>query len=658
MLLLFCGVTNASTLVDALFGQKPNIDIRLSPDGNAYLISSVSVAQSRVDVYDSASQSVKYTVDLASVFDENTLLRDIKWLDNQYIATVLIDKEEVESTLLERNSQTRLVIIDVNASADSPIIYEVSTPGRLIEAAPQQAGIFYFSRTSRKSKVYKIEVEKLLKVGQKRSKLTRVDGGQFVAKNVVVEIDGFAIRWFFESSGRPEAVVYFAGDGDMQLALLQQEEQSATYAIEVLKTWDESAVNFEQNAQEDTQEADKQLLLLPIAKVADERTFYAIDFHADDALNLFKVDYETDQYETVYSSDGVPIKDLIFSADKEAIGVVVVEEGMYKERYFDRQPLRNVSQRLEFVRDQSVNAQTSLVYREAHNEPGSFWLEQQQAQPVEVLRHYSKVPEPFSSRQIVDKLLVNGAQIPYILTLPEGATDNSPAPLILMPHGGPFDVFDTPYFDPITQFFAANGYAVLRVNFQGSGGYGLAHRDAGKKQWGKNMLLEIFAATQKVQALAYINAKNTCVVGMSYGGYASLMLALKHPDLFACAVSIAGVTDVNLFLKGAYINTSQQRWLKEYVGDPYDDYDELYAISPLYQIEQLRVPLLLIHGAKDERVSVEHAFRLKLIMEQTDVAFEWELFEEADHHFAEDDQRVRLFQRVLSYVNEQLAGSQ
>jgi dipeptidyl aminopeptidase/acylaminoacyl peptidase len=638
-------------LLDTLFAQRPTTDIRLSPGGDLYVKTSVSTQTSSLSVFNTRTLVENNVIDLAELFDENTILRDIVWLDNRHVAAVLIDKEAVQNTLLERNSQTRLIIIDVTAAKSTPLVYEVTTPGSLIEAAPSQNGTFYFARNGRKSKV---QINKLLTINQKRSKLTRVDGGQFIAKNVVVQTDGFAIRWFFEASGEPVAVVFFNEEKRLQLAVFEKVDDTSALALKPIKTWDEDELESDEVRKKAGKKSERAPLFLPIAKSSKSNAFYATNYHEEQALSLYLVDYESDTSEQIYNSPGLPIKDIIFSKDNEAMAVVVIEQGLYTTQYFDGQPVTSDADMLNVVADESVLGDVKLFYREAHNQGGQYWLQIEDGPPVLIHKQFEKLPQKLLSRQIIDTVRVDNMPIPYLLTLPRGASSSKPVPLIIMPHGGPFNVFDTPYFDPMTQFFAANNFAVLRVNFRGSGGYGLAHRDAGKKQWGTKMIDDLSAALKKVHERVDIDAEKTCSVGMSYGGYASLMLNLQSPTLFKCAVSVAAVTDMNLFLKQPYIFYTQQQWLSEYVGDAQIDQEALFAISPLYQMQHFKTPLLLIHGAKDKRVMAEHSFRVKLVLEQANVPFEWILYENADHHFAEKGQTKQLFASILYFVNEHL----
>lgn len=657
---------HAEELAHILFGDRESTNIRLSPDGSHYAIAKKSDSVTELSLYNSYTQEIENTIDIAEVFDKDTLLRGMQWIDNQYIATILIDKSDLETALLERNMRTRLIIVDVKSPAEQPIIYQVSTTGYLVEPAPQEAGVFYFSRNSRTSKVYRIEVPKLLKVGEKRTKLTRVDGGQFVAKNVIASADGYVMEWFFNSAAKPSAVLLYNKDMGMDLAVYQykNEEENKTEAENAeestendeltpvtIKTWPASFFTTERDKSSDTPN------LLPMAKAKDENSFYAMDINEEQAISLYLADFKTGEHKQIYTSPGLPIKDLIYGSDEQAIGVIVVDEGLYTEQYFDANIVGDVSKnkqsKLSIVSSENDDGSVRLLYKESHNEAGQYFIAIDSNAPVPVLSRYPSLASPLLSKQVIATVKVDDFDIPYILTLPEGA-ENSSAPLVLLPHGGPINIYDTPYFDSSAQFFAANGYAVLRVNFRGSGGYGIDFRDAGKKQWGDKMLVDLNAALQQVLMRDDIDAARTCTVGMSYGGYASAALVLKHPDLFVCAASVSGVLDMNLFLKNPNISKAQQKWLAEHVGDPVADYAQLIEISPLYRLHELTRPLLLIHGVEDRIVNVEQAYRAKLVLEKAQIPFEFSVFEDADHNFSKDDQSERMFLELLAFLDKHL----
>jgi dipeptidyl aminopeptidase/acylaminoacyl peptidase len=141
-------------------------------------------------------------------------------------------------------------------------------------------------------------------------------------------------------------------------------------------------------------------------------------------------------------------------------------------------------------------------------------------------------PFPYKAR--------DGLDIPSYLTLPPGKTPKM-LPVVILPHGGP-RARDEMAFDWQAQFLANRGYAVMQPNFRGSSGYGRRFEEAGYGQWGLKMQDDITDGVRKLIADGIADPKRICIVGGSYGGYAALAGAAFTPDLYACAVSWAGIS--------------------------------------------------------------------------------------------------------------------
>ena len=129
--------------------------------------------------------------------------------------------------------------------------------------------------------------------------------------------------------------------------------------------------------------------------------------------------------------------------------------------------------------------------------------------------------------------------------IPNGS-DGKKLPLIVYPHGGPYAVRDIDGFNPDSQFFASRGYAVLQMNFRGSGGYGTHFREAGSREWGGKMQDDVTDAVKSAVGEGIADAGRVCIFGASYGGYAALMGVVREPDLYRCTVGYAGVYDLDV----------------------------------------------------------------------------------------------------------------
>jgi dipeptidyl aminopeptidase/acylaminoacyl peptidase len=195
----------------------------------------------------------------------------------------------------------------------------------------------------------------------------------------------------------------------------------------------------------------------------------------------------------------------------------------------------------------------------------------------------------------------------YLTLPPESSGKN--LPLVVMPHGGP-EARDDPGFDWMAQFLASRGYAVLQPQFRGSTGLGKAHADAGRRQWGLRMQDDVSDGVQALITQGIADPKRVCIVGWSYGGYSALAGAAFTPDLYACAVSIAGISNLPAMLawdtqnSGGRESNSFQYW-RDHIGPASDE--NVIAKSPVRAASAVRAPVLLIHGVDDTVVPISQS---------------------------------------------------
>ncbi|HEY2030644.1 MAG TPA: alpha/beta fold hydrolase, partial [Myxococcales bacterium] len=200
----------------------------------------------------------------------------------------------------------------------------------------------------------------------------------------------------------------------------------------------------------------------------------------------------------------------------------------------------------------------------------------------------------------------DGMWIHGFVTEPRNAVPGKPPPLVVFPHGGPHGPYDVWRYQPETQLLASQGFAVLQVNYRGSGGYGLRFQEAGYRHWGDRMIEDILDATRYAIGKGYGDGKRVCAYGGSYGAFASMQSAVLAPDLFRCVVGVAGVYDLVMMKEKGDIPDSRQgiAFLKVAVGT---DDRELRRQSPAFHADQIRAKVLLIHGTRDERAPLAQA---------------------------------------------------
>jgi len=192
-------------------------------------------------------------------------------------------------------------------------------------------------------------------------------------------------------------------------------------------------------------------------------------------------------------------------------------------------------------------------------------------------------------------------EIPAYLTLPPGTTGS--VPLIVLPHDGPH-TRDYPAFNIYVQFLATRGYAVLQPQFRGSSGFGDAWRDAGDQQWGKRMQDDLTDGVHAMIAQGIADPRRVAIVGLTpYGGYAALAGAAFTPDVYACAVSIDGLADLEQLENNAFshlLNTNRVSTQQTVVMKQIGSKQEARRASPINAASSVRAAVLLMYGGNPD----------------------------------------------------------
>ncbi len=198
----------------------------------------------------------------------------------------------------------------------------------------------------------------------------------------------------------------------------------------------------------------------------------------------------------------------------------------------------------------------------------------------------------------------DGLEIPAYLTLPAHAENPHNLPAIVMPHGGPY-VRDYKVWDYWVQFLASRGYAVLQPNFRGSSGYGDRYMVMGYGQWGDDMQQDVADGAKWLVDQGFADPDRICIVGGSYGGYATLMGLVQDRDTFRCGVAWAPVTDLKKILVQDNSWDKKNPWYWRVTGGK--SRKELKQISPVHLTRKITRPLLLMHGDQDDIVFIDQS---------------------------------------------------
>lgn len=244
----------------------------------------------------------------------------------------------------------------------------------------------------------------------------------------------------------------------------------------------------------------------------------------------------------------------------------------------------------------------------------------------------------------------DGTEIPGYLTVPPGKRAEK-LPLVVMPHGGPI-ARDSWEFDFLRAFLVDRGYAVLQMNFRGSSGYGAKWFYDAHQDWGGLTYADITDATRWAIAEGIADPKRVAIVGWSFGGYAALLGAVRNGDLYRCAISIAGISDLKQLLDEARHFTNY-KIAKAQIGD---QSEKLKADSPLRHVDSIKMPVLLVHGDKDSQVEVDHSKRMASALKRADKPHRVVILEDATHQLGRKSDRMTLLTEVEKFLTENLAA--
>ncbi|WDF73548.1 alpha/beta hydrolase family protein [Novosphingobium sp. KACC 22771] len=240
----------------------------------------------------------------------------------------------------------------------------------------------------------------------------------------------------------------------------------------------------------------------------------------------------------------------------------------------------------------------------------------------------------------------DGLEIEAILTLPKGKVAKN-LPFVVMPHGGPW-AHDTLDYDYWAQFVAQLGYGVIQPNFRGSDGYGEAFERKGEGQMGLAMQDDINDALAWAVKEGIADGKRACIVGASYGGYATMWGLARDAGLWRCGISISGVAsvrrEVNDMGNSLYGNRNQDAW-KRMTPD-------FAAVSPLNAVDRIKAPLLLVHGKMDVTVDHGQSASMAARMRAAGKAVEFVSLPKADHYFTREADRLELLKAIETFLKK------
>jgi dipeptidyl aminopeptidase/acylaminoacyl peptidase len=251
--------------------------------------------------------------------------------------------------------------------------------------------------------------------------------------------------------------------------------------------------------------------------------------------------------------------------------------------------------------------------------------------------------------EFVEYLSTHGSTIPAFLYRPKGASLDTPCPAIVYPHGGPTSEHALEW-DILVQWLVAKGYAVLAPNYRGSTGYGLTHRRALHNNWGVVDTEDMLTAADYLTKLDWVDDARLGIYGASYGSYLALT-ALARDPLYRYRCGVAKYGDCDILSSWAQGDRPGREDLERQMGHPTANRAGYRAGSPVYDVANIRSPLLIMHGERDARVHLKQSEQLVEALKREDKTFEYVVYGGEAHGFLGKDNMLHFFATLERFLD-------
>lgn len=387
---------------------------------------------------------------------------------------------------------------------------------------------------------------------------------------------------------------------------------------------------------------------------------------AGEPVRVSVVDPDTGQEEILARNPRVDPAGLELSADGKAVMAVAFQDGLPDYTWVDVDhndtklfaglvaafPKQGVS-----LGGLSEDGKWALINVYSDIDPGSYYLfDRQTGQARFLLSAMDWIkPEQMSEMRPITVTARDGLELHGYLTVPRGS-DGRNLPLILHPHGGPHGPRDRWGFNPEVQFLANRGYAVLQINFRGSGGYGKAFEAKGYRNWGLTMIDDMTDAVRWAVSEGIADPRRLCTYGASYGGYAALQSIVREPEMYRCAIGYVGLYNLDLWLRDS--DVAERRSGRNYQSEVFPPTSaERQAQSPAFFVDRINVPLMLVHGEKDMRVPISQFRDFTRRLEEAGKPPQVVVVEEKEGHgFYNFENQVNLYNAMEKFLEQHIGA--
>ncbi len=452
---------------------------------------------------------------------------------------------------------------------------------------------------------------------------------------------GNVIEWYTDHNGKLRLAESVLPDGSTSLLYRDSEEEKFTKVL--VTNWKET--------------------FRPYFFTFDNKMIYASSNIGRDKEEIVIFDPKSkSESELVFGHKDVDIQDLSYSKKRKTLTAAYYITDKREYHFFDG-PYREVYDKIKSqLFDYEVVIKTSnkeedifIIRTYSDRSRGAYYIYNNRTEKLKKIADISPWlnEEYMADMHPIKYTSRDGLTIHGYLTLPKGRKPRN-LPVVIYPHNGPW-IRDYWGFDSDVQFLANRGYAVLQMNYRGSTGYGKSFWAKSIKQWGRNMQNDVADGTQWLINEGIANPDRIAIYGSSFGGYVALCGITFTPDLYACAVDYVGVS--NLF---SFLETIPPYWepmrpmLYEFIGHPEKDSLMLVESSPVFHVNNIKVPVFIAQGQNDPRVNVNESNQIVGKLRERNIDVTYMLKVNEGHGFRNEENKFDFYRAMESFLDEHL----
>lgn len=626
LLLLPCLVQAREVPIRDFWKEAEFTEVALSPDGKHIAVTVPKEDRSTLAILDVDSNKVVGSFD----YGKDQYFRSVTWVNNERLLFTISEKTgrfdfqvgSSEMYAANFDGSRRLIIPNGNYYG-------------LVDALPSEDDTVLVTRSVENAFLFKLNVYngKIIKFAS-----SPMDSGSFLVDHAG------KLRYAYGVMNDGSQVAY-RRDGDQWTQVHQSSRTGGTY--------------------------------LPIGFTADDKQAYVLKGEGGKPESLWLIDPVTEKGAVVSKNGTVDVSrgvltfyppNPLWSGDGKTLLAVSYDDGI---PYWDFVDPANPEDKVfaglikafpgKVVDFSGVSTDGNRILMRVYSDkdPGQVYLfDRKTGQAKFLLSSMEWIkPAEMSPMKPVEVKTRDGMVIHGYLTIPAGS-DGKNLPMVLFVHGGPHGVRDVWGWNPDVQLLANRGYAVLQMNYRGSGGYGNQYESAGYRKWGTAMQDDLTDAVRWAESQGIADKNRVCIYGASYGGYAALMSVERAPDLYQCTVGYVGVYDLDVQLTKS--DTSYSESGRSYLNAVYPtSVAERHAQSPVYGVDKIKAAIMLVAGEKDVRVPIKNMYELIDRLEAVGKKPEEVVVEKKEAHgFRDVDNNVNLYTKMLAFFGRHIGSKQ